>query len=62
MLLSELNRQSWLNLKADGIVVEQDAVWLYGIVRDEEEKRTIIATAHKLPGIRRVVSQLAFCV
>jgi osmotically-inducible protein OsmY len=62
LLFSELNRQSWLNLKANDIVVEQDAVWLYGTVRDEEEKRTIILTAPKLPGIRRVVSRLAFCV
>jgi osmotically-inducible protein OsmY len=62
LLVSELNRQSWSNLKADDIVVEQDAVWLYGIVRDEEEKRTIIMAARQLPGIRRVESRLAFCV
>src|SRR4051794_29332915 len=61
LLLSELNRQSWSNLKAADIVVEQDAVWLYGIVRDEEEKRTIIMAARQLPGIR-VESRLAFCV
>jgi hypothetical protein len=62
LLLSELNRQSWSNLKAADIVVEQDAIWLYGIVRDEEEKRTIIMAARQLPGVRRVESRLAFCV
>jgi len=62
LLLSEINRHSWSNLKADDIVVEQDAVWLYGTVRDEEERRTIVLAARKLPGIRRVESRLTLCV
>src|SRR4051812_12464864 len=41
LLPSGLNGQSWSNLRANDIVVEQDAVWLYGTVRDEGEKRTI---------------------
>jgi hypothetical protein len=62
LMLSEINRYSWSNLKADDIIVEQDAVWLYGTVRDEEERRTIILAARKLPGIRRVESRLTLCV
>jgi hypothetical protein len=62
LLLSEINRHSWSNLKADDIVVEQDTVWLYGTVRDEQERRTIVLAARKLPGIRRVESRLTLCV
>src|SRR5215210_7927255 len=53
-LLAALNQQSWSNLKLDDIVVQQDVIWLYGTVRDEEERRAVIFAASKLPEIKRV--------
>jgi osmotically-inducible protein OsmY len=61
-LLAALNQQSWSNLKLDDIVVQQDVVWLYGTVRDEEERRATIFAASKLPEIKRVESRLRLCV
>jgi osmotically-inducible protein OsmY len=61
-LLAALNQQSWSNLKPDDIVVQQDVVWLYGTVRDEEERRAVIFAASKLPEIKRVESRLTLCV
>jgi osmotically-inducible protein OsmY len=61
-LLAALNQQSWSNLKPDDIVVQQNVVWLYGTVRDEEERRAVIFAASKLPEIKRVESRLTLCV
>jgi osmotically-inducible protein OsmY len=57
-LTAKLKAQPWAHLLANGIVISNGVVHLYGTVRTEDERRALRIAAKSVSGVRLVEDHL----
>jgi hypothetical protein len=56
-VLARLKEQSWTDFAGQNVIVKGGEVYLWGLVRSEDERKALIVLAEGVPGVTKVIDE-----